>query len=168
MAGNTEIIDHGWDEYVAQLKAMSNKPHAKVGYPEDGTLATGSNAGSGQDPIDNMSELALIAMWNDFGTKNGRIPSRRFFRDGIDLHIDKINQMGKRMVEKISKGEISTEDALDVMGLFVETKIKENIDNSRSLYKKNADLTIELKKSDHPLIDTGQLKESVQHIVEMS
>jgi phage gpG-like protein len=58
------------------------------------------------------------------------------------------------------------EQILRVAGAFLEGKIKELITETPSEWPKLHPFTIQRKKSDKPLIDTGKLRNSITHKVE--
>lgn len=111
---------------------------------------------------ENGTDIVDIAMWNEFGTEGKyggeHIPSRPFMRDSVDKHIPAIEYMLKSQEDAFLNGA-SARKVLENVGIFqkdlVQTEIKQGD------FVANAEDTIKRKGSDKPLIDTGQMKNSV-------
>ncbi len=93
------------------------------------------------------------------------IPERSFIRSTLRENKKKILDFKVKLAAKILKGEMSTEKALGLIGQFVADLIKRKIVSLRSPPNKAA--TIRKKKSSNPLIDTGQLKNSITYKVNL-
>lgn len=102
-------------------------------------------------------DMCDIAAWNELGTSRG-IPSRPFIRNTVDLHADDINKRLDSCVKMIMKGK-TAEEALKKMGLYLKQQVQKEITDGS--FAPNSPATIKKKGSDHPLIDTGQLRNSV-------
>lgn len=103
-------------------------------------------------------DICDIAAWNELGTERG-IPSRPFLRNSIERHEDEINQFLGAMAKQLHAGQ-NAETLLKGLGVFHRGLIQEEITDGE--YAPNAESTIRKKGSDHPLIDTGLMRESVQ------
>lgn len=104
--------------------------------------------------------LAFIGAVNDFGTKDGRIPERPWMRGWFDSNIAKITKLFQVMSQKILDGVLTPEAALKMIGAWGENELKKEITNLRT--PPNASSTIKKKKSSNPLIDTGQMRNSIK------
>jgi hypothetical protein len=102
-----------------------------------------------------------IAVWNEFGT--GRIPSRPFIRQTFDTRQVKLTRIVKQLSGKIGQGELTKKAALEVLGDTFRQEVLLSIEKKE--YAENADSTIKKKKSDKPLVDTGQLQQSINYEV---
>lgn len=159
-AGTVIIKDRGWNRIVRELKEMDGS-YTKVGFPQEGEVKSKRSVGSGHEEYTSISEIALIASWLQFGTKNID-PGWPFFTEAFDESIDELILIRDRLYVKVVSGTISTKMALAVMGEFMVKKVKTKIVSMKS--PPNAPATIRAKKgADNPLIDTGQLLNSVQH-----
>jgi hypothetical protein len=112
--------------------------------------------------------VALIALWNEFGTldENGdvHIPERSFFRSTLIEERSNIIKLQKKLVSKIILGETTTERALGLIGEFVADKVSQKIVDLKT--PENATSTLKAKRpKTNPLIDTGQLKNSITYEV---
>lgn len=169
----------------------------KVGFPAGGQVGEPSKKGSGSKPYSDMSEVARIAVWNEFGAKiehkggtsyrsmsiQGRIitrfiknsmaniydkktgahtiiiPARPFFRAAIDTNRDKVRDFQDRLSMDVMVGALKPKQALESLGLFMEDKIKKSL--TTGAWAPNAKSTRDRKGSSRPLIDTGQMRNSV-------
>ena len=158
-----EIRDLGLGRIIEEL-SVANTSVVKVGLPEDGFADFGSGKGSGHDELD-MSELIQVGAVHEFGAPKAGIPERSWMRSAIDENREKINQIKEKLYGNIIDGRTNTQTALGKLGLAVETMIKRKITTLRepALDPK----TIANKGSSNPLIDIGQMRASIQSIVEL-
>lgn len=105
---------------------------------------------------DNGTDLTDIAMWNELGTEH--IPSRPFMRDSVDKHKAEIVEFMKAQGKTLVAGA-SARSVLEKIGVFQKDLIQTEIEQGS--FVANAPATIRRKGSDKPLIDTGQMKNSV-------
>lgn len=105
--------------------------------------------------------MAEIAAENEFGTRN--IPARPFMSTSFDENRQKLVNAVTGEYEKIVAGESTVKRSLNLLGLlgvdFVQTKIR------AIHYPPNSPRTIAIKRSSKPLIDFGQMIQSVRHKV---
>lgn len=105
-------------------------------------------------------DMADIAAWNEYGTVHS--PSRPFIRKTMDENSGKIDAM----IENVKDGVMSGKDPqvlLNQVGVAVKGLMQEKIVNGT--YEPNAPSTIKKKGSSKPLIDTGQMRQSVNYVV---
>ena len=109
--------------------------------------------------IDGNVTLLEIAASNEFGVPEKGIPARSFIRAPINLFEEKIY---KSMDKHLNVSKIDTNKALGVLGATATSVILEAF-KTRGFgkWKENSDLTKLLKGSDSPLVDTGQLRQSI-------
>lgn len=137
---------------------------ALLGDLEDVEVLVGirGNAGNAEDG----TPLAVIAAANEFGT--ARIPERSFLRSTVDSHQgDYEEELGQGLARAVDGGGVQEVDrTLRRMGVRavadVQTTMRE-LDTPP-----NAPSTIERKGTDNPLIDTGQLRQSIDYEVRRS
>jgi len=152
------IIDKGWKRILRQMRLM-DKSFTKVGVQQDTTRKDSE-----------VSDMVLVAMWNEFGTKN--IPERSFIRETVDKKKKQIFGLKKKMYEDILDGQKSTRRALEIIGEYVQSQTQLTIKRKKSppnaLSTQRAKGRRLGKKSgrlvDNPLIDTGQLIQSIRHV----
>ena len=102
---------------------------------------------------------------NEFGVITKKIPARSFIRMPLMYKQSKIAaDVGGRAKAHIQDGDI--EAIFEDIGLAGESAIQEAFD-SRGFgrWKENAQMTIDRKGSDAPLIDEGLLRKSITHRV---
>jgi len=148
-------IDHGWINIKQRLKD-ADKSFTKVGV-QQGAVSKGKKG---------ISDLVQIAAANEFGTKNGHIPSRPALRQAFDMHQQEITRVTARLYGKVLDRTISARTGLSLLGEFMASKMKRQITLLRS--PANAPSTIKAKGSSNPLIDTGQYRASITHVEVMS
>lgn len=146
-------IDHGYNALRARVREMKGS-HTKVGFPKENPVAVVAGA-----EATNMSEVAQVAFWNEYGTTT--IPERSFLRSTIDENRESFKTLMTREVGNIIDGDRSVKSALGLIGEFGTLKVQRKIVNVRT--PENAPATIKKKGFDNPLIATGQMRQSVSH-----
>lgn len=106
------------------------------------------------------ADLALI---HEFGSPAHNIPERSFLRKPLINNAEAVANLAKNAIGKFIAGEISLETALGYVGEEAKGISKEAVTNGISPALKPA--TIKRKKSSKPLIDTGQLLNSITYEV---
>ena len=92
-------------------------------------------------------------------TTHIKIPERSFIRNGHDENVDRILTQTGRAIGQVLAGKLSVDDLLDLYGEQMATAIKTYMRDLSS--PANHPYTVEQKGSSNPLIDTGQLLESI-------
>ena len=88
-----------------------------------------------------------------------KIPERSFLRTGHDENVDRVLEQTGRAISLVIAGRMSIDDLLDLYGEQMATAIKTYMRDLSS--PANHPFTIEQKGSSNPLIDTGDLVESI-------
>jgi len=97
---------------------------------------------------------------NELGAR--KIPQRSYIGLTFDTNKKKLEDMVLSSMSKHFMGSKKAIEALEETGKFLEKEIVKLIDSDYWKNRKpNADITIAIKGSDHPLIDTGELKKSI-------
>lgn len=115
---------------------------------------------------------AEIGFTNEFGKMTGypRIPERSFIRMPLKTRLEpkiktKKSLTGPELEKAIAEGK--TVEFATKIGLVAEEVIQEAFaTNGFGEWAPNAPMTVELKGSNSPLIDTGQLRRSITSKVE--
>lgn len=107
------------------------------------------------------TSLTDVAAWNEFGTVN--MPSRPFMRNSVDENEEKIVEFMQSQVVDIIKNRKTAEQALKEIGVFQKGLVQETITNGN--FEPNSPATIRKKGSSHPLIDTGEMRNSVNFVI---
>lgn len=153
------VIDRGWTQLIRDCKDLK-KSYTKVGFPAEGTPGPAIQRGSGRDDYENISEIALIMFWNEYGT--GNIPSRPAIRQAYDANRKELIKIIDFEYKKIVNHKTTVKIALGRIGEWMTGKVRKSIKDLKD--PPNAPATIAAKGSDNPLIDTGQAIQSVQHV----
>ena len=88
-----------------------------------------------------------------------KIPERSFLRNGHDENVNRIIAQTERALGQVVAGQMSVDDMLDLYGEQMATAIKTYMRNLKA--PANHPYTVEQKGSSNPLVDTGQLIESI-------
>lgn len=145
------------DQLVEKLRANLRGPSkVKVGFPKSGSSAS------------NIQK----AIWNEFGTRGGAsgggwggpIPERPFLRNAMRNNRGKYKDAMAKSAAKILRGETAMETVLNKLGIFAQGHIQSEITSLSS--PPNSPLTIALKGSSNPLINTGAMRAAVTWSVE--
>ena len=160
---SVKVIDRGWNRIKKQLKEADNA-YTKVGVLQK---AGDYNAEDGGKTI------AQVATQNEFGSKDGKIPSRPFMRKSYDLNKQSINKLKKKLYDNVLSGKYSMKKALGLLGEAHKGQIQTTILKS-SLFKANAPMTKAIKRKKgrskgaiRPLIDTGMMREKISYEVKI-
>lgn len=122
--------------------------------------------------VDSGMTLIEIAATHEFGSADGHIPERSFIRSTLYVRsqaalAQKIEAAAKLVID----GKLEPKKALELLGTFAASEIKNTITFNEAdgygeyPYPPLADSTIKAKGSSVPLIDTGQLKNSITYVV---
>lgn len=127
------------------------------------TEHTGRQLHGGDRGVVSGTTLLEIAIWNEFGTKH--IPERSFLRSWFDKETNKIRvqKWVVALMPSLLNGRKTKEQILNQIGLKIVGEIQKNI--VARIPPPNAPVTIEEKGSDVPLVNTGVLRSSIQHVV---
>ena len=104
-------------------------------------------------------ELAKNALIQEFGSSVNNIPSRPFMRNAVD----KDEAKWARALQDGMEKELSLRQCMKQVGVEMQNSIADSIDEMQD--PPNAPATIRKKGSNHPLINTGLLKNSVSYEV---
>lgn len=139
----------------AAFKAVQNfakgPKKVKVGFP------------AGEADADNIQK----AVWNEFGTRGGAsgggwggpVPERPFLRNAMRSNLSKYRQAMRTSAAKILTGKTSIRVVLGKLGIDAQGDIQESITSLMS--PPNSPVTIEIKGSSKPLIDSGEMRGAV-------
>lgn len=148
-------VRHTRPNYVKRLvSSFSNPPDIAVGFPIG--KATSVQYPDGTPVID-------VAVYNNYGTFNEdgsvHIPPRPFLDIGGLRAVEETKIMRKTLLQKVREGQMSMEQAADMIGAKAAAVMKNTIRDLN--VPPNAPSTIARKKSDNPLVDTGLMMQTV-------
>lgn len=132
-------------------KSIPGPSKVKVGFPK--SKASASNIQK--------------AVWNEFGTRGGAsgggwggpVPERPFMRNAMRDNRGKYRDGMATAARKILTGDASMSATLSKLGIMAQGDIQGEITSLSS--PPNSPVTIALKGSSNPLIDTGAMRQAV-------
>lgn len=92
-------------------------------------------------------------------TASVKIPERSFLRAGHDKYADEVLKKVEMALGQVISGDMSEQQFYDMAGRMLATKIKSYARDLKSPPNSNA--TILAKGSSNPLVDTGEMIESI-------
>ena len=125
---------------------------------EKNAVAVGIHADAGAHKESDGSTVAEIGFYNEYGTS--KIPERSFMRSTLK---EKIKQYQAELA-KVARSAINKPSSVRVnmgkVGQMVSNDIQNKIVSLRT--PPNAEITIAKKRTTNPLIDTGQMVNSIK------
>lgn len=155
----------------------------KRSYVAVGVLSKAGSYSKGE-----KANLADVATWNEFGVPSRNIPARPFMAQTFDRSKDQVRAMIEGAFKEITEGRGTANGALKKIGVYYVGQVKETfvkgefVENSaytkakkegknKANKKKLKKVTNEKfkagVKSSRPLIDTGRLRNSIDHEVKI-
>lgn len=114
------------------------------------------------------SAIVMRAVWNEFGTSRG-IPERPFMRQGIKRYSNgEFRPDAAKAMKGIVLGRAGTRAYLEKMSIVIVGKIQQSITSGGWVANTPATIkakTVNGKKGTTPLIDTGEMRQSVTYEV---
>ncbi len=145
--------DKGWDR-LWRVILNSSRPSVTAG-------VHGEDKGRTEGAINNVGLAAI----HEFGSELASIPERSFIRSTVDDKIKSWERLLGKIGGSIYALEMSTEQALNIMGLRMASDIQRTINRGRSDWEALKPATISRKDSTKALIDTRELLRSIKHRV---
>ena len=146
-------VDLGMGDIERELTKL-NGSYVLVGFQEGSVTKSQTKDGRKKKAGLSMPEIAAA---NEFGTNT--IPARPFMRTSSDENKQRIDTAIQGEYVKITQGKSTVKRSLTALGVFMVDKIKMKIRAIQS--PPNSPRTIAKKKSSKPLIDFGQMIQSV-------
>lgn len=138
-------IDRGYRRIVREI-GNSGKEHVAVGIYGQKAMADNNNTPN-----------ILIAVVHEFGTE--KVPQRSYLRRTVDEKKRQIGVITRNLADSVLVGRRTTSQALEVLGATIQGFIRKRI--SARIPPPLSPITIARKGSSVPLIDTGQLRASI-------
>lgn len=137
--------DRGWNKITRNIVA-SNNWVTGVGFPGSAGIS---------------SAIVTRAAVHEYGSVSKKIPSRPFMRQAISLYKQQIQQRMDAEARGIIEGRHTARTAAARIGEFFTGAIKATF--TRGTFRALKPRTILAKGSSRPLIDTGEMRNSVTH-----
>ena len=164
------ILKQVQKERMAKIEAKIKKDDIKFKYKlnkkiEGYEVLVGipqSNSSRPGEVITN-AELAFI---HSNGSPVNNIPPRPFLQPAIQSHIDEISQMLLNAYAYIVKGNTEEgERRLNALGIYAVNLVKDMFKKGHNNWPPLKPETIRRKGSSLPLVDTGEMRNSITYIV---
>jgi hypothetical protein len=111
--------------------------------------------------------VAEYAAYNEYGVpgkkKLWKVPPRPFIRGWIENSDADIKATTERLYGMVADGKLDAETAVKRLGQFAQDGIKRYIKDGD--FAPNSEITVMLKESSRPLIDTGTMRNIVRYEV---
>lgn len=173
--------DKGWNKLKGEVK-KAGASYTEIGYPADAKESKKKYKKKYKGQKKQMTTLE-VAIIQEFGTSDGRVPSRSFIRSYFDKDNERISKLGKNLYSNVISGETSTKIALGLLGEYVKSGIQKQIDDTYTPALAPSTIKARMKKVEkahtkaemieirkmpvskaiHPLIDSGQMRSSITH-----
>lgn len=121
------------------------------------TVGVQADEGADDDGVRNVDK----AFWNEYGTR--RIPERSFMRSAFDENETELTATIQRLWSGALAGKLTAERAARLLGQMHEDHVKRKVRTGP--FDPNAQSTVDAKGSSRPLIDTGQMVNSIRYNV---
>jgi len=180
--------DRGWARLDREIKKARRKPHVQVGVfgaeaskDHGGVLnievatthefgLTFEHPGGTAYFMDEDGSIKFVSNEAAEGKNYPRtqphsitVPERSFLRGTMDAKQNAIVKTAKGLASGVLAGHMDTKKALDVLGIYIQGEIRRRMSSGIAPPLKAA--TISRKGSAKPLIDTGQLRASIDYEV---
>ena len=150
----------------AQLTALARGLAAqvvKVGIPNNANQPKKYYDDEGREVESAELTLVEVATFNEFGTRDGRVPSRPFMAISAETGRPLLKKLAGRLWVSVMRGDRPVGDVLELLGQKHQSQIQATI--AEGVSPENAPFTVERKGSSRTLISTGQLRQAITYAV---
>jgi hypothetical protein len=153
--GNFTDKDKGWRKFVDDMKKNSGETSVFAGFLRSSGEYKPKAGQTVKTPI-SMAQLGAI---HEFGAPNAKIPERSYMRSSMAEVNKQLTRMIKKFATAVSLGRMDKKQALGRVGEFLVTTFKSKI--QEGVPPPNKATTVAKKGSAHTLIDTGQMRDTL-------
>ena len=154
----TQLDDSEFRALIKRMKDLGTRA-VKVGVLK----AEGAELHRDEDGSPSGITVAEIAVIHEYGAPKARIPERSFIRRTFRRRWFDLRKLTAKLAKGIAIKRFSVDTALDMLGVWGSNAIKATIKTGDHIPPPLAKITRQRKKSSRPLIDTGQLANSMTH-----
>lgn len=159
-----KVVDRGWEGIKERIDALRGGS-AVVAVGVQGAQAAANYQHT-------HMTVAQVATVQEFGKvihqprmrRTIVIPERSFLRKTLDMYQEAIARRQVLLTQGFVLGKLELKPSLELLGQYVVGLVKQRIANG--IAPANSPWTIAKKGSSKPLIDTGQLRNSITHKVD--
>lgn len=127
-------------------KSLKGPDLVKVGLPK------------GSNNYPDGTSIIMVGTVHEFGSPLRNIPQRSYLRSTLEDNRRSYKDMFKKLSKSIVKNDIDKKEALSLIGLQVQTDVRQKITDIKEPPIKS--------REGNPLIDTGHLRQSIVYEVE--
>lgn len=91
------------------------------------------------------------------------IPERSFMREGFESCKGQLEELANKLIPKVLHFQMSPKELYSILGEFAVGEIKQYLTDLKT--PPNSPVTVKMKRSSNPLIDTGRLRNSITYKV---
>jgi len=154
VASKVRVVDNGYDRLMQTVQRMQQASitvgvHANEGQKTH-AISRPAKTAKQAGPV----SLIDVALWNEFGVG---VPERPFLRGWFDATTAKNQETMMVLAQSALKGARTVDQALELAGARFVGELQQRIARGEGVAP-NSPITIALKGSSVPLVDTGQLR----------
>lgn len=165
----TTVVDRGYNAAISEMERLA-KYKALVGWPGEGSRlkALVKNvlpSAEAKKPKRTATEatstltVAEIAFIMEYGSIKNNLPPRPIMAKTVARTKNQLVNLQGRSLDSVLAGKVSAEQAMKLLALWFEGELKRSF-ISETFAPLNPQ-TVAKKKSTRPLIDSGQLRQSI-------
>lgn len=109
----------------------------------------------GSNDYPDGTNVIMVGAVHEFGSPSRNVPQRSFLRSTLKENRKKYKTFIKNLVKQIVNGKIDKDKMLDILGLKLQSDIRNKITDIKTPPLKN--------REGNPLIDTGHLRQSITY-----
>jgi len=143
-----------YDKFKKQFNKLKKRPLVAVG-------VLGKEGSEVYE--DDTATTVDVATYNEFGTDT--IPARSFLRSTYERDQSKFLAILRRYKLQLVREKITVRQVLTFVGEYAQKQIQKTLTAGGIPFIPNSPATIESKGSSKPLIDSGQLRQSIRYEV---
>jgi hypothetical protein len=100
------------------------------------------------------------------GSPLWHIPPRPVLEPALEAHADAIGKLFQAVIKAACKGdEAAMQKAMNICGMAAQDYCRDWFSDPRNGWPPNSPLTIKLKKSERPLVDTGTMRKAITYVI---
>ncbi len=159
---SVKSVDKGWAKIVKMARQIKQrKNYAKAGVlGNDGAVEVKGKPPTPGRSGEGVSNIELAAI-HEFGAPGAGIPERSFIRSSFEAHRPEYIALLAKLLPKVIENKMQLNQALGLVGARMAADMKNGITTGAGIPPPLEDATVAAKGSSRPLVDTGQLVNSI-------
>jgi hypothetical protein len=100
------------------------------------------------------------------GSPLWHIPPRPVLEPALEAHAGAIGKLFQAVIKAACKGdEAAMQKAMNICGMAAQNYCRDWFSDPRNGWAPNSPLTIKLKKSERPMVDTGTMRKAITYVI---